>query len=111
MKAMTKDLKPLGFKGDNIFGSNCHNIYHLAIPKTRKIIVVDNLNQAIYTYALTPTQWTQWETNKLSIVPMNSITVTGGKCIGKYKIEHKGDFKKTFKTQKSLIEYITGVTK
>ncbi len=113
MKMLTDNLEPLGFKGNNMLVSKCHNYYyatHVTKEGVNQIIVVDNLNEAIYHFNLSKKEMKMFNQNKFSVVP---IGCCGGLWGNPYTedriIDFKGDFKETFKTRKNVLVFIASL--
>jgi hypothetical protein len=101
-----KNVKPLGFTGSGLFESKWHQFYYAKVPKTRKVFIIDNLEQSISHFTLTKQLYNKFEKGKLSLVPAGCCCATGNKCVENPIIDFQGNWRKMFKTRNKTVEFI-----
>jgi hypothetical protein len=111
MKLYTKDMEPLGFKGNNMFVCRWHHFYYKKVSEKRTMYVVDALAERVMHFKMTPTEWRAYNDNKLSLVPIGCCSPTPGRKKEDPDVDFEGDFKKEFKTKKKFLSYLDELCK
>lgn len=106
MNLYIKDIEHLGFKGNGVFKSNWHHFYYATSPKSKKVFVIDNVEQIIGHFKLSKKEYNDFENGKLSLIPHGCCCVTDNKYIDNPITNFRGDFRKTFKTKKNTVKFI-----
>jgi len=110
MKIYTKDLEPLGFKGNNIMISNWHHHYYCEVPSRKEVYVFDNFEHTVCHFELDGKQWSAFKRGTLGLVPPGCCGgLFGGKYTEDYKMDFQGDVEKIFGKRafkKKFLEYL-----
>lgn len=107
MNLNTKDVEKIGFQGVGLFDdSKWHHRYYAKLPKTRRIYVIDDLEQSLSHFELSDKEWRAFENDKLSLIPRGCCCVSGNRCKENPVLDFYGDWKKKFRTRNNTLKFI-----
>jgi len=95
MNVRSKQVEPLGFKGNGMFcDSATHNYYYKSDPINFTITVIGNLfPQTICRFQLNSKQYKSFKEGNLSLVPPGCCNASGGPTINHCEVLFEGTFK------------------
>ena len=95
MNVCRKHVESLGFKGNGMYPySQYHTHFYQEDAKAHTITVIGNLvPQTISHFHLTPSQFTDFQDGKLSLIPNGCCNPAGGRSLERSEILFRGDIK------------------
>ena len=110
MKIYAKDVAPLGFKGSGMFdNSKWYHFYYAKCPKSRRVYIIDAIENSISHFELDKKDWKAFVDGKLSLVPEGCCCASGGRFRENPIFDFMGEWKSVFGSKEKALEFVRNI--